>query len=164
MIHGRGGNDQLFGGADGDYLDGGTGTNSTDGGTGTDNCVNPERGSELRGDGAGGGAARPEQGQRRPDDAGSSGRSQLYVTGSSGNDTVTATYAAGTVSFALSGGASFDATVPGCSATDDDRELHDRAARLDRARRARWQRHPHRRTASRSRPGSSCSAARAPTR
>ena len=44
-------------------------------------------------------------------------RSQLYVTGSGGNDTVTASYAAGTVSFALSGGASFDATVPGCSAT-----------------------------------------------
>ena len=50
------------------------------------------------------------------------------MTGSGGNDTVTASYAPGTVSFALSGGASFDPTVPGLQRDGDERELHGRGA------------------------------------
>jgi Ca2+-binding RTX toxin-like protein len=120
VILGNGGEDHLFGGADGDYLDGGTpGSNSIDGGSGVDNCVNPP--------GAGGATGcegtSKEVTPRDPGKVsvglmtpGAPGPSQLYLTGSSGNDTVTATYAPGTVTFALSG-ATFDtsATVPACA-------------------------------------------------
>jgi Ca2+-binding RTX toxin-like protein len=116
VIEGRGGNDQLLGGADGDYLDGGSGANAIDGGPGSDNCVNP--------DGAGGceGTAKSVS-PRNPGKAsvglmtpGAPGPSQLYLTGSSGDDSVVAGFGSGSVSFSLSG-ASFDtsAAVPGCT-------------------------------------------------
>lgn len=118
VILGNGGEDHLFGGADGDYLDGGSpGSNAIDGGSAIDNCVNPA---------AAGGATACEGTSKevRLRDPGkvsvgsmAPGASQLYLTGSTGSDSVTASYAPGTVSFALSGGASFDtsAAVPDCS-------------------------------------------------
>jgi Ca2+-binding RTX toxin-like protein len=120
VILGSGGEDRLVGGADGDYLDGGSpGANSIDGGPGTDNCVNPT--------GAAGAAGCEGTSQEvKPRDPGkvsvglmapgAPGPSQLYLTGSSAGDSATASYAPGTVTFALSG-ASFDtsAAVPGCA-------------------------------------------------
>ena len=117
VIEAGGGDDQLFGGADGDFLDGGTGTDSTDGGTGTDNCVNPNGGTGCEGTTKAVAPRDPGKVSVGLMASPGPGRSQLYVTGSSGNDTVTASYAAGTVSFTLSGGASFDTTVPGCGTT-----------------------------------------------
>jgi Ca2+-binding RTX toxin-like protein len=117
VIEGGGGEDRLFGGADGDFLDGGAGTNSIEGGAGNDNCVNPEGGAGCDGTAHAVAPRDPSNvsiGLMTPP---GSARSQLYVTGSGGNDTITASYSPGTVSFALSGGASFDPTVPGCSAT-----------------------------------------------
>jgi Ca2+-binding RTX toxin-like protein len=110
VIEGGGGDDHIFGGADGDYLDGGAGANSIDGGAGPDNCLSP--------DGAGGAsscvgtakavtpreAGKVSVGLMAP---GTALPSQVYVSGSSGNDTVTATYAPGMVSLSLAG-ASFD--------------------------------------------------------
>jgi Ca2+-binding RTX toxin-like protein len=120
VILGNGGADHLFGGADGDYLDGGSaGPNSIDGGPGGDNCVNPAAA-------AGAAACEGTSKEVTPRSAskvsvglmtpGTSGPSQLYLAGSTAGDSVTATYAPGTVSFALSG-ASFDTTasVPGCT-------------------------------------------------
>lgn len=121
VILGDGGEDHLFGGADGDYLDGGApGSNSIDGEQGTDNCVNPStvpagasscegtsKAVNLRQ------AGKVSVGLMAP---GAPGPSQLYLTGSTGGDSVTASYAPGTVTFTLSSG-SFEATGPvsGCS-------------------------------------------------
>lgn len=115
VIEGQGGDDHLSGGADGDFLDGGAGVDSSDGGTGTDNCV--DAGTSCEGTAKSVAPRDPSKvsvGLMAP---GAPGRSQLYVTGSGGNDTIAAVYAPGAVSFVLSGGASFDSTVPGCSVT-----------------------------------------------
>jgi Ca2+-binding RTX toxin-like protein len=120
VILGNGGNDQLFGGADGDFLDGGVGSNSIDGGSGADNCQDPT--------GAGGATSCEGTAKavvpREPGKVsvglmtpGAPGPSQLYLTGSGGNDSVTASYAPGTVTFTLSG-APFDtspAAASGCT-------------------------------------------------
>ncbi len=104
VILGNGGDDRLFGGADGDFLDGGGGSNTIDGEAGSDNCENPSTGTSCAG------TARAVT-TRDPSKvsvglmSSSAGLSQIYVDGSSGNDAITATYAAGTVSLA---GASFD--------------------------------------------------------
>jgi Ca2+-binding RTX toxin-like protein len=119
LIEGRGGDDHLFGGADGDYLDGGEGSNSIDGETGTDHCISPETATgatECEGTSkevAPRSSSKVSIGLMTP---GGSGPSQLYLTGSAAGDTVTASYTAGTVSFALTG-SSFDSTVPGCDVT-----------------------------------------------
>jgi Ca2+-binding RTX toxin-like protein len=115
-IEGRGGNDQLLGGADGDYLDGGSGANAGDGGPGADNCVSPSGAVGCEGAAQAVAPRDPSKvsvGLMAP---GAAGPSQLYLSGSSSADSATATYAAGSVSFALSG-ASFDtsAPVPGCT-------------------------------------------------
>jgi Ca2+-binding RTX toxin-like protein len=120
VLLGNGGEDHLFGGADGDYLDGGTaGPNSIDGGSANDNCLNPVTAAGAT---SCEGAAK-EVTPREPGKVsvglmtpGAAGPSQLYLTGSTAADAVTATYAPGSVSFALAG-ASFDtsALVPGCT-------------------------------------------------
>ncbi len=120
VILGNGGDDHLFGGADGDYLDGGvTGSNSIDGGPGADNCVNPIAAAGATSCEATAKAVAPREagkvsvGLMAP---GVPGPSQLYLTGSNGDDSVTASYAPGTVTFALLSG-SFEATgsVSGCT-------------------------------------------------
>jgi Ca2+-binding RTX toxin-like protein len=115
-IEGRGGNDQLFGGADGDYLDGGSGSNSGDGGPAADNCVGLSSAVGCEGSAHAVAPRDPSKVSVGLMAAGAPVPSQLYLVGSGGNDSVTATYGAGSVSFALSG-ASFDtgAPVPGCT-------------------------------------------------
>jgi Ca2+-binding RTX toxin-like protein len=112
-IEGGGGDDHLFGGADGDYLDGGPGANTVDGGSGSDNCQNPDSSGGASSCAGTAKAVAPREagkvsvGLMAP---GTALPSQLYVTGDSGNDTLTATYAPGTVTFSLSGG-SFDTSA-----------------------------------------------------
>jgi Ca2+-binding RTX toxin-like protein len=115
-IEGRGGNDQLLGGADGDYLDGGSDSNVSDGGPGADNCVSPSGAVGCEGTTHAVVLRDPSKvsvGLMAP---GAAGSSQLYLSGSSSADSVTATYASGSVTFSLSG-AGFDtsAPVPGCT-------------------------------------------------
>ena len=117
LIEGGEGDDQLFGGADGDDLDGGPGTNGAEGGPGADRCqsissatsceANPTKAVVPRA------AGEVSVGAMAP---GTGVPSQLYLVGSTGADTVTATYATGTVSFSLTG-ASFDggSAESGCS-------------------------------------------------
>lgn len=118
VIFGGGGEDSLFGGADGDHLDGGSGTNSLDGGAGSDHCANPSAGTGCEAGNAGGVVLRDPSkiaaGSIMP------GAAQLYLSGSSVGDDVTATYAAGppaSVTFSLGpGSAPFDAS-PSASAS-----------------------------------------------
>jgi len=116
VIEGRGGNDQLRGGADGDYLDGGSGANAIDGGPGTDNCVNPNGAGGCEGTAKSVSPRNPGKVSVGLMTPGAPGLSQLYLTGSSGGDSVVATFGPGSVGFSLSG-ASFDtsAVVPGCT-------------------------------------------------
>jgi Ca2+-binding RTX toxin-like protein len=120
VILGNGGEDRLFGGADGDYLDGGSpGPNSIDGGPGADNCVNPTSAAGALACEGTSKAVSPRNsskvsvGLMAP---GVPGVSQLYLVGSTGADSATATYASGTVTFTLAG-SSFDASeaMPGCT-------------------------------------------------
>jgi Ca2+-binding RTX toxin-like protein len=107
VILGEGGNDLLNGGADGDYLDGGSGSNTIEAGPG-DNCVNP----------AVGGCGSAKSVSTRATGLVSvgetiavTGLTQVYLVGSSANDTVTASYGgSGSVSLTLSG-ASFDTSL-----------------------------------------------------
>jgi Ca2+-binding RTX toxin-like protein len=114
VILGEGGNDHLFGGAEGDLLDGGAGTNTIDGGSGEDHCESPAGTScEAVGEGViRRDPAKIAAGVEAPQEA---GLSQLYLTGSSTIDVVTATYAAGppaSVTFQLgASSAPFDASA-----------------------------------------------------
>lgn len=138
LIEGRGGDDHLFGGADGDDLDGGEGNDTADGGSGTNRCQGVESASSC--------SANPSKavvtretgkvavGLLAP---GLPGHTQLYLTGSGGNDQVTATYSAGpppSVTFTLASG-SFDTSdeaESGCSfATGPARATCTLAAPLD---------------------------------
>jgi Ca2+-binding RTX toxin-like protein len=114
VIKGGGGDDVLRGGADGDYLEDGAGA-VLDGEAGTDGCsetgaqrvecdstmkaVHPRNGAKVS---VGEVVAEPAG------TGGAPGSVDVYLAGSSGNDTVTATYGAGGVSFELGGGAEFD--------------------------------------------------------
>jgi Ca2+-binding RTX toxin-like protein len=93
VIRGKGGGDNVSGGADGDYCETGAGINAS---------ACEFSGGDL------------EVGPRDPSlvSAGqtiaSGGRAALYLTGSDGDDDITAKYASGAVSFELDGGPSFD--------------------------------------------------------
>jgi Ca2+-binding RTX toxin-like protein len=107
VIRGDGGDDHIFGGANGDLLDGGTGSDTIDGEAGTDNCLSAATATSCEGTAS---AVAPRNGAQVSVGAmtpGASGPTQLYVAGSSGADTVTATYAPGAVAISLSG-ASFE--------------------------------------------------------
>jgi Ca2+-binding RTX toxin-like protein len=116
VIVGGGGADTLRGGADGDYLEDGAGSRMF-GEAGVDGC-------------AGGGVAEPDcEGTTKavypraaskvsvgevaaePGTGGGPGSVDVYLTGSAGNDTVTASYGAGVVEFTLAGAAKFDTTT-----------------------------------------------------
>jgi Ca2+-binding RTX toxin-like protein len=124
VIVGGGGNDTLAGGADGDHLDGGTGTaDSLDGGPGEDHCEGGETTAAC--EAKGGGVVLRNAAKISAGFAvlpGSFPRSQLYLVGSSGSDSVTATYAPGTpatVTFEASSTGAFDASpsaAAGCAA------------------------------------------------
>jgi Ca2+-binding RTX toxin-like protein len=116
VILGKGGNDTLVGGTDGDDLDGGPGADAFDGGPGTDHCQDP--------DGPTGCEATSNEVVTR--DSGKigvglmtaePGPAQIYVTGSGGEDALTATYTGSAVDLALASG-SFDTAAPaagGCT-------------------------------------------------
>lgn len=124
VILAGGGNDTVYGGADGDDLDGGTGTNALDGGAGSDHCANPAAGTACESATNTGGVvlrdpAKISVGLLAPEDT---DHSQVYLSGSSLADNLTATYAGGppeTVTFTVvSGSAVFDQGAPaagGCS-------------------------------------------------
>jgi Ca2+-binding RTX toxin-like protein len=103
VIRGNGGDDHIFGGADGDLLDGGEGNDTIDGESGEDNCVDAATATNCEGTGstvAGRDGSKISIGAVTP---GAPGPTQLYVTGSSGPDTMTATYAPGAVTISFSG-------------------------------------------------------------
>jgi Ca2+-binding RTX toxin-like protein len=108
VIKGGGGGDSVHGGADGDYLEG-SGEAALDGEAGSDNCVGTVSVASCAGTAA---AVEP----RETDEVsvgemtGALGLTQLYLVGSSGADTVTATYGGSSVGFSLSG-ASFDTSA-----------------------------------------------------
>jgi Ca2+-binding RTX toxin-like protein len=118
VILGEGGDDTLRGGADGDDLDGGAGKNDVEGGPGEDHCQNTvgptscELKSATRAV-VGRDTSKVSVGFMEPAQSGSA---QLYVTGSEGDDNITANYGAGAVSLELAAG-SFDqsASEGGCS-------------------------------------------------
>jgi Ca2+-binding RTX toxin-like protein len=101
-ILGGGGNDTLRGGADGDHLDGGAGEDLLDGGAGSDHCQSGA--TEIACDAANTGGvvlrdpSRISVGAMAPENA---SYVQLYLSGSSGADAVTATYSPASVSFEL---------------------------------------------------------------
>lgn len=116
VIKGEGGNDVLRGGADGDYLEDGAGSRMF-GEAGVDGCAGggiAEPDCEGTAD-----AVHPRDGTKvsvgevvaEPGTGGIPRSVDVYLAGSSGNDTVTATYGAGAVEFTLAGGASFDAAA-----------------------------------------------------
>jgi Ca2+-binding RTX toxin-like protein len=107
VILGKGGNDTLRGGVDGDDLDGGSGANAIDGGPGPDHCQNAAGATSCE-------SSSKAVESRELDKVSvgfmveQPGPAQLYLTGSSGKDVVTATYVAGspaTVGFVLTTGA-----------------------------------------------------------
>jgi Ca2+-binding RTX toxin-like protein len=114
VVLGAGGNDALYGGADGDHLDGGAGANSIDGGPGSDHCDNPVGGTNCdSGTNKGGVVLRDGSkvsvGLMAPEDP---RYTEVYLSGSSGPDAITASYAAGppaSVTFSLASAAPFDA-------------------------------------------------------
>jgi Ca2+-binding RTX toxin-like protein len=115
VIRGEGGDDTLYGGADGDDLDGGSGTNVLDGGSGSDHCASPTSGTGCESSVNKGGvvlrdAGKISVGLMAPEDP---RFAQLYLSGSTGDDAITASYAAGSpasVTFSLASAAPFDAS------------------------------------------------------
>jgi Ca2+-binding RTX toxin-like protein len=92
VLLGEGGGDTLVGGADGDNVDaGGVQTRDT---------------------------SKVSVGLMTP--AGATGYAQLYLVGSNGNDTVTATYGSGSVAFHLSSGTFETGSAAGCTVTATD--------------------------------------------
>jgi Ca2+-binding RTX toxin-like protein len=126
VIAGSGGNDTLYGGADGDHLEGGTGTNFLIGNAGSDYCHNPSTGSGCESNVNTGGVVLRDPtkisvGFMAPEGT----DSQLYMTGSSSADMVSATFTFGSpnrVTFSLLPGSvgSFDTSASaaaGCATT-----------------------------------------------
>jgi Ca2+-binding RTX toxin-like protein len=114
VIKGGGGADVLRGGADGDYLEDGPGA-TLDGEAGTDGCsetgatrVECESATKAVHVRAGGTVSVGEV-------AAGSGSVDIYATGSTGADDLTATYGASSVELVLTGGAHFDATAGGAA-------------------------------------------------
>lgn len=121
VILGNGGNDSLHGGADGDELDGGGDVNTLDGGPGSDHCASASTETACESGVNKGGVvlrdpSRISAGLLAP---GAGAYAQLYLSGSSAVDKVTASYAPGppaSVSFQLgSGSAPFDTAASSSS-------------------------------------------------
>jgi Ca2+-binding RTX toxin-like protein len=105
VIKGGGGADSLHGGADGDYLEGSSEA-ALNGEAGSDNCVGTPSVASCEGTAA---AVEPREIDKVSvgETTEGLGRTQLYLVGSTGADTVTATYGGSSVGFSLAG-ASFD--------------------------------------------------------
>jgi Ca2+-binding RTX toxin-like protein len=109
VILGKGGNDDVFGGADGDYCEAAAGTTASSCEfSGGDKEVGPRDPSQVSaGLMTASGGAPPA----------------LYLTGSDGDDVVTAKYAPGAVTFELGAGSSFDSgsvVAGGCTLPASD--------------------------------------------
>ncbi|MBS1891826.1 MAG: hypothetical protein JST59_11065, partial [Actinobacteria bacterium] len=105
VILGGGGADVLSGGADGDFLEASAGS-TVNGDSGFDGCVGgTQSGCESAARAV---ALRDPAAVSVGETAAGSGSTDVYLVGSSGADTVTATYTGAAVEFALSGGSSFD--------------------------------------------------------
>jgi Ca2+-binding RTX toxin-like protein len=125
VIYGQGGADQIYGGADGDYIDGGEGADTIYGQGGTNHCASDGSDSQNECSGTG------ESVTQRNTEEISVGfmatslpetlaYDELYLTGSSGTDSVTASFgfegATGYVSFATEGeSANFDTSTDAAS-------------------------------------------------
>jgi Ca2+-binding RTX toxin-like protein len=114
VIVGKGGSDTLVGGADGDHLDGDTGAaDSLEGGPGEDHCEDGDVTANCEPKGSG--VTRRDTSKVSVGFAATPGafpRAQLYLVGSTGSESVTATYAAGapaTVTFEAGAADAFDA-------------------------------------------------------
>jgi Ca2+-binding RTX toxin-like protein len=119
VILGRGGNDALTGGADGDDLDGGSGADALTGGPGSDHCQDPD--SPTTGCEATSKAVVPRDTGKVSVGitTGAPGLTQVYVTGSSSADALTATWSPAAVTLSLASG-SFDTGASadgGCAVT-----------------------------------------------
>lgn len=115
VIRGGGGNDALHGGADGDLLDGGEGADALEGEAGSDNCLGGETVAGCEGSASA--VAPRDTSKAEVGLTAVAGYSQLYLTGSSGEDTVSLAYGASAVSATLASG-SFDTAATsagGCS-------------------------------------------------
>ena len=115
VIKGGGGADSVHGGADGDHLEG-SGEAALNGEAGNDNCVGTVSVVSCEGTAA---TVEPREIDKVSvgEMTGALSLTQLYLVGSTGADTVTATYGGSTVGFSLSG-ASFDTSAEdagGCS-------------------------------------------------
>jgi Ca2+-binding RTX toxin-like protein len=108
-IYGGGGADVILGEGGGDTIDGGADGDRCEGAATEISCENDGGGGVVLRD-----TSKVSVGSMAP---GTGTNPGLYLTGSSGNDTVTATYTSGSVTFALTG-ASFDtslAAAGGCN-------------------------------------------------
>lgn len=94
----------IYGGGGADVLDAGAGAAVLNGGPDGDNV-----------DAGGIVSPKPDQVSIGFMTPGEGAYAQLYVTGSTGNDTITATYSPGAVTFTLGGAATFAAPTDGCS-------------------------------------------------
>jgi Ca2+-binding RTX toxin-like protein len=115
VILGWGGNDILYGGADGDHLDGGPGSNVMHGAAGADYCQNPATGDSCESTVNTGGVVLRDRSKISVGFMALAAPSyaQLYLTGSSNADSVSATYTSGSptrVTFS---------TLPGSAGTFD---------------------------------------------
>ena len=111
-IYGRGGNDELYGGADGDYIDGGEGADAVYGQGGANHCAADAADSQLGCEGTGESVIQRDTEKISVGFIATSlpsylGYDELYLTGSSKADDVTASFgyegATGYVSFAAEG-------------------------------------------------------------
>ncbi|HEX6455115.1 MAG TPA: calcium-binding protein [Solirubrobacterales bacterium] len=125
VIYGQGGNDEIYGGADGDYIDGGEGIDTAYGQGGTNHCAaSVETQKECAGSSesvVGRNTGKISVGFMATNLPETLGWDELYMTGSSGNDRVSATFGfegpTGYVSFATEGeSAEFDTSTDAASA------------------------------------------------
>lgn len=119
VIIGDGGADHLYGGEDGDFIEGG-GEAIANGGAGPDNCIGV--GST---EGTCGSEAKVTQHEASTMSAGvifttggTVGQDGVYVIGSSGNDSVSASYSGGTVTFVSNASTRFGGESEGCEYTE----------------------------------------------
>jgi len=114
VILGGDGADSLHGGADGDHLDGQGGSDTADGGAGSDRCATESATTCERNSGENGVIMRDPAKIAAGLLADAGGYFQLYLTGGSAADGVTATYEPGAtpqVRFTLASGGPFDSAA-----------------------------------------------------
>ncbi|MGE5527239.1 MAG: calcium-binding protein [Methanosarcina sp.] len=132
VIRGEGGADSLFGGADGDLLDGGGGEDALNGEAGADNCLSGTQKTSCEGE-ANAVVTRDTTKVSVGETSGGTGLVQVYLVGSSGADSATATYSPTAVTISLSAG-SFDTSstaAGGCTPVTETSATCPLAAPLD---------------------------------